>query len=225
MSTTNKLNTIIDELETIDLSINGGTTSSDVVTDVDTIAAAIPTMSTNIGTTAEKLTNIDVNMEAINPTSNLSYEANILWSGSTILNCADFATNTADGVFNPNDDCVVTEVTLTYWGNPATWGKQKIFSSTATNAESFFRFGISADGVTIDTELVHIENNLEVMSHSDVIDTLISDNTKYVNLKLHDLNIPLTSSQYLVFELSGTFTDAGDNSFSGHVAYNSPIGG
>jgi hypothetical protein len=143
------------------------------------------------------------------------------WSGSNILSLGDFSTTAEIGTFqnNTGNTILINELTFSFLSSETTWGYNKIFTSTSTAGTSYITFGDSSDGTVFDTEYLDFANSILITPYLTTFDHPDLTTGTFYNFKIDKLNLPVSSGDYFICELSGNFSATGDKYFCAGIVY------
>ena len=117
---------------------------------------------------------------------------------------------------------IVKKVSCTFKSSETTW--DKLFTSTASEGDSFLKIGTGDDGTNIDTSQGYFNSNFELQPYmSMVFSDPSGGDDMYYSYVIDDLNIKVDDNDYFICELSGTFNASGDDGFGAGIIYEKSV--
>lgn len=188
---------------------------SDVLTDTTSIDANTAQSITLASAGNTSLVSID---RALNHSTPIQKQELLTWpsAGTGYLPAGDFVTTPewANVQNTTAVDAIVKKVYVAYHGTATSWQRRRVFTSTAGSADSFINIGVGTTTNAITTLISNIENNIQIDAATVVDQGNVAGVSPHPStICCFELQFPIPANSYLLIELSGTFTDAADNSF------------
>ena len=117
---------------------------------------------------------------------------------------------------------IVKKLSCTFKSSETTW--DKIFTSTASDGDSYLKIGTGDDGTNVDTSQGYFNSNFELQPYMTMVfaDPAGGDDM-YYSYVIDDLNIKVPDNEYFICELSGTFNASGDDGFGAGIVYEKSV--
>ena len=203
------LSTIETKATAMDTSLNNIESSA---SNIDT---SLNNMESDIDSVNSKLVDIGVTLAANDKFNVDARYAQLQNGGSGKLDAADYSSTTGKLSWENNlsEDVLIKKISLTFHSSETTW--DKIFTSTASGANSYVEYGIGNDATGIDTSKLKFSNNRDIQPYMTMVfsDPGAADDM-YYSYVVDGLNIKLQNGEFFVCELKGNYSASGDESFA-----------
>ena len=218
-SSTTHLSNIATSTSNADTSLNAIESSA---TSMDT---SLNNMESELDAVHNKLVDIGVTLSSADQFS-LTQKYQVLKdSGSNSLLAAGDYSSTTGKLYWQNTQgkaIIVKKVSCTFKSSETTW--DKIFTSTASEGDSFLKIGTGDDGTNIDASQGYFNSNFELQPYmSMVFSDPAGGDDMYYSYVIDDLNIKVADNDYFICELSGTFNASGDDGFGAGILYEKSV--
>lgn len=199
---------------------NADTSLNNIETSASNIDTSLNNMEADIDAVNDKLVDIGITLAANDRLSVDERYAQLQDGGSGKLDAADYSSTTGKLSWENNlgEDILVKKISLTFHSSETTW--DKIFTSTATGANSYLEYGIGNDATGIDTSKLKFGNNRDIQPFMTMVfsDPGAADDM-YYSYVLDGLNIKVKDTKFFVCELKGNYSASGDESFASSIFY------
>ena len=198
---------------------------SNIATSVSNTDTSLNNMETDIDELNDKLADIGVTLSSTHQFAVTQKYQVLKDSGNNSqLSAADYSSTTGKLYWQNSQGkaVIVKKLSCTFKSSKTTW--DKLFTSTASDGDSFLKIGIGDDGTNIDTSQGYFNSNFELQPYmSMVFSDPAGGDDMYYSYVIDDLNIKLNNNDYFICELSGDYSATGDGGFGAGIVYEKSV--